>query len=149
MNRGPYQTTSHIPRQLCIGVEREHIAHLGQELCADRLHNEAGIRSAAQQPVEFQKLAALAFPPHPLLFRLVPQSPAMEQMKTPDLTLAITCVEFFNATKSVFQQRVVIGHLDGGGIAKIAQQSKLNQIVFIRQEKNLELIYQTLDSLGI
>ncbi len=51
-----------------IGIERDDVAHIGRHLrrvAGDR--HEGGVGGAAQQPVEFVQLAALALPSHPFV----------------------------------------------------------------------------------
>ena len=53
-------------QQPCVGVQRDDISDVRWQRAAD--DSKAGVRSRAQQAVQFGQLAALALPPHPDAF---------------------------------------------------------------------------------
>src|SRR5204862_2477774 len=82
-----------IARQARVAVERDAVADLRQNVrVADRQH-EARVRGAAKQPVELFDLSALALPPHPQAFLLVPLTRAMEQEEPVWTAVAVPRVE--------------------------------------------------------
>ena len=63
-----------------VGIERDDIAHIPGEPRERVVEiQEARVARAAQQPVEFVKLAALALPPHPLALEGVPLAAAVQK----------------------------------------------------------------------
>ena len=72
---------NHLPhrsaQQPGIGVQGDDIADIVRQRAAD--HVKTGIRSPAQQLVQFGQFAALAFPSHPHAFRRIPQAAAMQE----------------------------------------------------------------------
>ena len=46
------------------------------------MYDEASVARAAQQPIEFMKLAAFTFPTHPPIFTGIPEAVAVEQDDT-------------------------------------------------------------------
>src|SRR5947209_3712038 len=60
MNGRADQTTSRLARQLCVGVKRDHIAHLPQQLTLPGGHYKTGVCRAAQQSIELAQLSTLA-----------------------------------------------------------------------------------------
>ncbi len=68
-------------REPGIGIQRDNVAHAGWQFVKKRRFDKAGIGGAAQQPIEFVQLAALALPAHPASLAGVPGAPAVQQQK--------------------------------------------------------------------
>jgi len=69
-------------RQPCVGVEGDHVADAGRHERRTAIRSdEVGIGRSAEQSIQLMQFTALAFPPHPLSFCPVPDSPPMEQDK--------------------------------------------------------------------
>src|SRR4029079_491763 len=73
------ETPGRVARQSRVRVERDAVADRGEHADITDLDREAGVGGAAQQPIEFFDLAALAFPAHPRVLAFVPLARAMEQ----------------------------------------------------------------------
>src|ERR1700720_3487908 len=121
MNCGSHQPARRVARKLRIGIKRDDVANLREQRLARGLNHEARISSAAQQLVEFVQLAAFSFPTHPLTFARIPLPPAMKQVETQRLTLAITLVQLLNAFEREVNQARVAGQLLGGRIGKVTE----------------------------
>ena len=81
MNGRADKAPGHVPRQLGVGIQRNHETDIGELTCVACLHDEARIACSAQQPVQLAQFAALAFPPHPLPFRWIPQTSPMKKIE--------------------------------------------------------------------
>src|SRR5579863_2491220 len=80
MRHGANQARYSSTRNACIGVEGDHIAHSGNHLGRLAGHRyERCICRAEQKMIQLFQFSALAFPPHPLLLRLIPDAPSMKQ----------------------------------------------------------------------
>ena len=76
------QTRGSAPRQARVRIKRDDVANTGK-ICRDDAANghKCGARRAAQKLVQFMQLPALALPPHPFAFALVPNTLAMKEEK--------------------------------------------------------------------
>ena len=82
MSHLPDQPPDGVPRQLRVGVERDHVADVRRHGGRLRIGvEEGGVGRTAQQPVQFVELAALALPADPPSFAFVPDPPAVKQQK--------------------------------------------------------------------
>ena len=139
------QPADRVARQPRVGVERDDIADAGGHLW--RLPAEAqetGVGRAAQQPVQFVQLAALAFPADPPRFACVPDPPAVEQQEAVAARRrAIAPVEPGDACYRRFQQRRVAVDMLGRGIEPVGEQSEMQ--IALRAREVVDL--QTLDLL--
>jgi len=82
MRHLPDQPADRVTRQLRVGVERDDVADIrghGGRLPVEA--QERGVGRAAQELVQFVKLAALALPAHPSPLACVPNPPAVEQQE--------------------------------------------------------------------
>src|SRR5678815_4168922 len=89
----PEQLTCRVPRQPCVAVERDAVAHRRQDADVADIGVEAGFGGAAQQAVELLDLAALALPPHPEAFPRVPLAGPVEEDEPAAAGVAVLPVE--------------------------------------------------------
>ena len=76
------QAAHRVARQSRVGVERDDVANIGgRDGRPGADVDEGGVGRAAQQPVQFVQLAALALPADPPRFAFVPDATAMQQQK--------------------------------------------------------------------
>ena len=127
-------------RQAGIGVEGDHIADPGRHdsgLSADC--EEGRVDRPAEQAIQLVKFSALAFPSHPLSFRLVPPSPAMEQEKSlPIQCAAVALVEARDRGGGRAEKLVVAWRIFSCGIGPVREQSEAKVAVLTRQIMNLQ-----------
>ena len=137
-------------RQARVGVERDHVAHAGGYRGRVTIRSdEADIRRAAQQPIQFVQLSALALPSHPHAFSRVPDALAMEQQKSragrPRL---VTLIQTRHSRLRSRQQIVVAGRRFVYRIDPIRQQREVQLAVRTRQIVHLEALDLLVD-LGV
>ena len=131
-----------------VGVERDHVAHVGRR---DRRRSfgrqDAGRGRAAQQCVQFLELAALALPPHPATFGLVPRSLSMQEQEPGPAagSLAMPLVELINARGCSGEQFIVADNLLGGGVEPVREQRESEIAFAIGEIVNLQPSDQSLD----
>ena len=134
VGQGSHQPPTRFHRQLRVGVERDHISDRSQDRHIAVGDNEARVRCAAQQPVEFFELAALALPPHPaLLARIPPPFPVKEEKPIG----AVPLVELVDAAPRELQKLLVTGDRLLRGIVEVAQQREMQVGIAIGQEPDL------------
>ncbi|MCY1284316.1 hypothetical protein D9M70_332150 [compost metagenome] len=82
------QAQRRVARQPGVGIQRDDVAHAGQDVGLPRFvgstaiqRHEAGVGGAAQQPVEFVEFATLALPAHPAVLAGVEPAPAVQQVE--------------------------------------------------------------------
>ena len=75
MGNFAYHLCDRAAQQPGVSVQRNDIADILRQNAADDF--KTGIAGTAQQTVQLDQLAALAFPPHPDAFGRIPQSAAM------------------------------------------------------------------------
>ena len=76
------EIAGHSDRHACVGIQREHIAHIRRRSRrAPARRDERGGALAEQQVVQLRELAALALPAHEAMFLLVPLPATMEQIE--------------------------------------------------------------------
>ena len=132
-------------RQAGIGVERDHVADPGRHgRGLSAICKEGRVGRAAEQAIQLVKFPALAFPPHPLSLRLVPDSPAMEQEKSlPIRRGSVALVQARDCVGGRAEKLLVSWRTFGCGIGPVREQSEAKVAVRTRQIMNL----QTLDLL--
>ncbi len=87
---------------------------------------KAGVGRAAQQPVQFMQLAALAFPADPARFAGVPDPLAVQQQEAVAAgRRAIAPIEPGNAGRCRFQQRLIAIDMLGRGIEPVGEQREM------------------------
>ncbi len=93
------------------------------------------------------ELAALAFPAHPAVLRLVPRSPAVEQQEsgTPSGSLAVALVEPVDAHRRHSEQFVVAGHVLGRCVEPVGEQREPHISLGVAEVVNLQRTDQRLD----
>ena len=65
-------------RKLGIGIQGDDVSNRMKKVDLTVADNEAGVRRAAQEPIEFGQLATLAFPAHPESFAGIPAALAVK-----------------------------------------------------------------------
>ena len=77
------QATHRVARQSRVRIERHDIADAGRDGGRSETHvDESRVGRAAQKPIEFVELAALALPPDPPRFAFVPDAAAVQKEET-------------------------------------------------------------------
>ncbi len=128
---GPVQRVGHLadqpahglPRQAGVGVQGDHIAHALRQGGGSQ---EGRVGGAAQQPIEFVELAALALPADPAPLSLVPQAFAVQQHEAvAGRSGAIAMVQPRDALPGRGPQGLVGLGLFAVGVAPIGQQGEI------------------------
>ena len=136
------QAFCRITRQLCVRVECQAVAHLGQDVGVAHTGGEAGVSGLTEQPVELLDLAAFALPAHPRAFTCVPLPVSMEQEKTIVVCRAEFGVERRDAAAGLFQQVAVVGRDLCGRIGKVAEDGEVDTRIEVAEGKHLHVFNQ-------
>ena len=143
------QPPDRVARQARVRVQRENISDvLRRRRCGDPEIHESGVRRAAQQPIQFVKLAALAFPTDPSPFAVVPNAPAVQQEKTRARRgRTVTSVKAVYAFAGASEQLRVAVHMLGVGVDPIRKQGEVQIALRTRQMMDLEPLHLRRDIL--
>ena len=113
-----------VARQPRVGVERDDVAHVAGT-AGGRVHEERGVGRAAQQPVQFVQLAALALPADPSPFACVPDAPAMKQQKARAARRrAVAPVELGDAVRRSGEESLVALRVFGRAVHPVGKSAK-------------------------
>ena len=145
--------TDHLPcrvaRKLGIGVERDHVADVGEHVDVTGDHREAIAPGAAQQCVQLLELAALALPAHPQLLPRVPATRPMQEEKSVALHITarsgIFSIQRIDSGPRVLDERCVGRHRLGTGIAQVGEQREMQAWVLVCKMAHFERLEQRID----
>jgi hypothetical protein len=132
------QPSSGVARDLGVGVERDHEAHVRERDGIADVHGKAGAAVAGEQAIELRELAALALPPHPAAFRRVPAPAAVKEMEGAAATLPVLEVERGDAGARAREEIAVLGHGLGGCVGEVRQEGEHDVRVRAREPVDLD-----------
>jgi hypothetical protein len=145
MRDDAHQGPRRVARQPRVGVERDAVAHAGQQVpVADDLV-ERRIRRPAQQPVQLLELAALALPPHEGALAGIPEPPAMQEKEAPAGRIRIARVQRLDPGARRGDDRFVPRHRLGGGVDEVAQDREVDAGIEIAQREHFDVLDHLLD----
>ena len=143
------QPAHRIAQDAGVGIQRDDELHVLRHGGAGQ---KAGIGRTAQQPVQFDKFAALALPPQPDALGRVPAALAVQEQKPVTVSRRIGLVQgcnrrasldhqgrvgrrgFFVAIRPVRQKRVVHGATDAGQMMHLQPLDLVLQILRVGQQ---------------
>src|SRR5579862_937951 len=107
-----------------VGVERKDVADAtGYGRCRSTEVDKTGVGSAAQQPVQLVKLAALALPADPACFAGIPNTLAVQQQEASAAGCpAVALIQPSYAGDRRFQERCIAVDMLCRGIDPIGEQ---------------------------
>ena len=136
-------------RQLGVGVQGDHIAHMAECLqVADNTH-EARVAVPAQHRVQLGELAALALAAHPAALGGVPYAWPVKQIKARAARAWVLAVEGPDTFTGLLEQRLILGPALFTGIHEIAEQGKVQVLVTVGQKAYFQPFDQLFDIAGI
>ncbi len=141
----PISTLGGIAREAGVAVERDAVAHLGQDREVADLDAEAGVGGAAQQAVELLDLAALALPSHPAAFGVVPLPQPVKQEEAIRPPVAVLAVERVDARPRRLEDLGVARQGFGGGVAEVAEHREVDVRIDVAERLHLEVCEKLLD----
>ncbi len=134
-----------VARQTGVGIEREAVAHRREDVELADLHGVAGVRDAAQQPVEFLDLSALALPSHPHALAGVPAPFAVEQEEAVRMAGAEAAVEIDDARPRGVENRRVARPFARVGVGEVAEDREVDPRIEVAQREHLDVLQQRRD----
>ena len=141
------QPVHRVARQPGVGVERDDVADAGghrRRLPAEV--QEAGVGRAAQQPVQFVQLAALAFPADPPRLAGVPDPLAVQQQEAVAAgRRTVAPIEPGDAGDRRFQQRRIAVDMLGRGIQPVGEQREMQVALRAGEVVDLQMLDLLLD----
>jgi hypothetical protein len=143
MRHHGHELAGRVPRQLGVGVERDHVLHSGERRGIAHDEREAVRGAPAQEPIQVGELAALALAAHPRALVWIPVSWAMQEEEGSRRVLAVERLDPFARET---QQGLILGQRLGRGILEIGQQGEVQLLVAVREERDLERLQQGLDA---
>ena len=134
------QPTHGVTRQSRVRIERHDVAHACRRRRRSETHvHESGVGRAAQQPVQFVELAALAFPPDPTRFAFVPNPAPMQKKETGSAgSRAIAQVEPCDAFRCRDDERGVAFDLFGRSVGPVRHQREMQIALGAREVMDLK-----------
>ena len=129
-----------IARQLCIGIQRDHVLDIGQFRGFADNPREGIRRGAAQKCIQIAKFAALAFITHPQALLRIPTARAVKQKEACATVGLVPRIQICDSLYRQIQQRFILRLHFLGGVSKIRQQGEVHVLVPIRQEPYLQLL---------
>ena len=141
-----------VARQLCVGVQCDHVAHRRQRarVTDDARKALAGAHAGmpAQQCIQVGELAAFALMPHPDAFTRIPASRPMEQEEVIAAQRvgrnAVLGVQRGDARGGEFDQCVLLGQVFFRRIVQIGEQAEMQVRIAIGQIAHFERVGQRL-----
>ncbi len=136
-----------VARQPGVGIERDDVADAGGHVRRLPVEvQEARVGRAAQQPVQFVQLAALAFPADPARLAGVPDALAMQQQEAVATgRRAIAPIEPGNAGDRRIQQRRIAVDMLCRGIQPVGEQSEMQVTLRTGEVVDLQVLDLRLD----
>ena len=135
MRDGGHEAPRTARRQLCIGIERNHVAD-GQRQFARAF--EIAVMTSAQEPVQLSDLAALAFLANPAPFGFRPYPVAMKEYESVGL---ITGVEVFNAAQDGCHQVSITRQHGSRCVCEIRKQTEAHVLIRVSQIAHFQLFH--------
>ena len=120
------QLPRRIAGQAGVAVERDAVPHARQHGHVADVQDEAGVGRAPQQTVELLDLPALALPPHPQPFALVPLPRAMEEEEARRRVRGVLHVERLDAASRGREDLAVAGQRFRRCVAEIAEDGEVD-----------------------
>ena len=131
-----------VPRQPGVAVERDDVAHAGQQFRVADMRGEAGIARAAEQPVELLELAPLPLPADPRLLARVPLPDPMKEVEGAGASRLGARVQRLDARRRRGEDRVVGRHHGRRRVGEVAQDGEMDVRVAVAQREHLEVLDQ-------
>src|ERR1700723_2413131 len=127
MGNGADQPGCGAARQLGVGVKREHVADLAEQVNAARLDGE-GVKVAGQQLIQVDKLSPLALPAHPDSFAHVEDAVTMKKNESARVLAGVFLVQLLDQVNGQLDQRI---RVSGAGFAyrirQVGEQSEIRR----------------------
>ncbi len=133
-----------VARQARVGVERDAVAHAGQDREVPDLDVEARVPRPSQEPIELLELASLSLPSHPRALARIPLARAMEQEEPVATPFAEPGVQRLDAAPRRSEDGRVLGHLPGGGIDVVAENREVDAGVEVPEREDLDVVDELL-----
>ncbi len=133
--------------QARVGVERDDVADVGGRDTVGAAGGEKSrVGGAAQQPVEFVQLAALALPADPLSFPGGPDAAAVEEQEARAAgSGAVAAVQVGDARRRHGEQLVVVRPALRNRVHPIREEGEMELVVRIRQVVHFQALNLLLD----
>ena len=141
MGDRPHEAPHRPARQPRIGIERDHVAHVGRRgRRGPPGRQDAGRRRAAQEGIQLVELAALALPAHPAALGLVPAALSVEEQEpgASARRLAMALVEPVDGRRCRREELVVAGDMLGRGVEPVRQQGEAKIALAVSQVVDLQ-----------
>jgi hypothetical protein len=114
---------------LGVGVERDDVLDVGQDVGFADNRGKASGRTGAQERIELRELPALAFVPHPDAFPGIPATGSMKQKKKILPLGGILLVQHLHPGARPLEQRFILGQHLGRGVAVIRQEGEVQVLI--------------------
>ena len=122
-----------VARQPRVGIECDDIADIVRHGAHDL--DEACIVRTPEQAVQFMQLATFTFPAHPGNLGGVPLATAMQQQKAVG---QVACVELFDASHGLLQQRLIGGAMLRLGVGPVSEKCEIQITIGIGEIMHLK-----------